>query len=113
MTRGTRILAVFLPLESADAVDSLEQAMRPYAGEGNKTDGWVVLEWQWSPGVDVTPDAYIAREPHLARAPEAALPGGTRSREAPGRHQQGAPRAVRQNRNAPAPSETGCGSPRL
>jgi hypothetical protein len=57
---GNFILAVFIPLGSPDPVGFLEQAMRPYAGEGNKTGGWVVLEWHVSTDAVVTSDAYIA-----------------------------------------------------
>lgn len=54
------VLAVLIPLPCDDPLDAVEQALQPYAGEGNKTDGWEILEWQWSHKVDATPYAYLA-----------------------------------------------------
>ena len=56
---GHFLLGVLIPLPCPDPVVYVEQAMRPYAGEGNKTDGWELLEFQWDKQCDTTPDAYI------------------------------------------------------
>src|SRR5579859_3798344 len=57
---GSFILGVLIPLPCGDPFDCVERAMKPYASEGSRTDGWGILEFQWSKRVDATPYAYIA-----------------------------------------------------
>lgn len=56
---GNFILGILVPFPCDDPLGYVEQAMKPYEGEANKTDGWRLLEFQWSKQVDATPYAYI------------------------------------------------------
>ena len=56
------IVGVLIPLPCDDPLDAAQQAMRPFEGEGGKTDGWFVMAMQWSRSVDATPYAYIDLE---------------------------------------------------
>lgn len=57
---GNFILAVLIPLPCDDPLAYAGQAIEPFAGEGNKTDGWEFLDLQGSQHVGATPTAYIA-----------------------------------------------------
>ncbi|MBA2681089.1 MAG: hypothetical protein H0U76_22165 [Ktedonobacteraceae bacterium] len=57
---GNFILGVLIPLPCDDPYEYVEQSMKPYEGECNRTDGWEILELQWSRRMDATPYAYIA-----------------------------------------------------
>ena len=65
------VLGVLIPLPCDDPLEAVEQTMRPLAGEGNRTDGWELLELQWSSRVDATPYAYLDLQGNWhERAPE-------------------------------------------
>lgn len=53
------ILGVLISLPGDDPLAAVEEAMQPFEAEGGKTDGWCLLEMQWSRFVDATPFAYI------------------------------------------------------
>jgi len=72
---GNFILGIVVPLPCDDPYDYIEQAMQPYTGEGNRTDGWELLELQLSTRVSATPYAYVAADGAFhERAAEGSYP---------------------------------------
>lgn len=53
------ILGVLISLPCDDPIAAVEEVMQPFEAEGGKTDGWCILEMQWSRWVEATPFAYV------------------------------------------------------